>query len=69
MLVSHQQCSSYERALGGFGFDQQELLERDLHRVRTVIETAFPQVEVRATSSPGTRTTRSPAFGEPVEVE
>jgi carbonic anhydrase len=47
-LVSHQECAAYERALGGLGFDQQELLERDLRRVKTLLETTFPGVEVHS---------------------
>jgi len=69
VLVSHQQCSSYERALGGFGFDQQELLERDLHRVRTVVESAFPQVEVFSYFVPWHEDGETACFGAPVEVE
>jgi len=69
VLVSHQQCSSYERALGGFGFDQRELLERDLHRVRTVVESAFPQVEVLSYFVPWHEDNEAACFGEPVLVE
>ena len=69
VLVSHQQCSSYERALGGFGFDQQELLERDLLRVRTVLETALPQVEVSSYFIPWHEDNEAAAFGEPLAVE
>jgi len=46
ILVSHQDCSFYERALGGLGFDQQELLERDLRRVKMLIENDFPEIAV-----------------------
>jgi hypothetical protein len=46
-LVSHQDCPVYERALGGLGFDQHELLERDLRKVRTLFENTFPNVEVQ----------------------
>jgi carbonic anhydrase len=46
LLVSHQDCWAYERALGGIGFDQQEILARDLRRVRTLIENQYPGVEV-----------------------
>ena len=46
-LVAHQECAAYARALGGLGFDQQELLERDLRRVKTLLETTFPGVDVR----------------------
>ena len=42
-LVAHQECAAYERALGGLGFDQQELLERDLRRVKTLLETTLPR--------------------------
>ncbi len=45
-LVSHQDCAAYERSLGGLGFDQQELLERDLQRVKMLLENDFPEVEV-----------------------
>ena len=47
-LVSHQDCGAYERALGGLGFDQQEILERDLRRARTLLENAHPGVDVRS---------------------
>ena len=47
-LVAHQECTAYQRALGGLGFDQQELLERDLRRVKTLLETTFPGVDVRS---------------------
>ena len=69
VLVSHQQCSSYERALGGFGFDQQELLERDLNRVRPVVESAFPQVEVLSSFIPWHEDNDVACFGEPVLIE
>ncbi len=46
LLVSHQDCSAYERALGGLGFDQQELLERDLRRVKMLLENDYPALEV-----------------------
>ena len=46
-LVAHQECAAYERALGGLGFDQQELLERDLRRAKALLETTFPGVDVR----------------------
>jgi carbonic anhydrase len=46
LLVSHQDCSVYQRALGGLGFDQQELLERDLHRVKMLLENDYPDIEV-----------------------
>ena len=32
VLVAHQECTGYARALGGLGFDQWELLERDRAR-------------------------------------
>jgi hypothetical protein len=73
VLVSHQQCSGYERALGGFGFDQQELLERDLRRVRTVLESAFPRLEVLSYLIPwredGEGVGSGVGFGEPIAVE
>jgi carbonic anhydrase len=47
VLVAHQECAAYQRALGGLGFDQQELLERDLRKVKTLLETEFSGVDVR----------------------
>lgn len=68
-LVSHQDCQAYERALGGFGFDQQGLLVRDLKRVRVLLENAFPRVEVRCFVVPWRETNGEAAFGEAEPVE
>lgn len=67
-VVAHQECPVYERALGGFGFDQQELLERDLRRVRTLLENQHPGVDVRCYVIPWRENGRGPGFGaaEPV---
>jgi hypothetical protein len=46
-LLAHQECTAYSRALGGLGFDQRELLVRDLHRVKSLLETTFAGVDVR----------------------
>jgi hypothetical protein len=69
VLVSHQQCLAYERALGGLGFDQQELLERDLRRVRTVIESAFPAIEVECYFIPWRENGDGAGFGAAERVE
>jgi len=68
-LVSHQDCPAYERVLGGLGFDQQELLERDLRRVKTLLENTFPDIEVRCFLVPWRENGGGPGFGaaEPVE--
>jgi carbonic anhydrase len=68
-LVSHQDCPAYDRALGGLGFDQQELLERDLRRVKTLLENTFASVEVRCFLVPWRENGDGPGFGaaEPVE--
>ena len=68
-LVSHQDCSAYEHSLGGFGFDQQELLARDLRRVKTLLENTFADVEVRSFVIPWRENGEAPSFGaaEPVE--
>ena len=68
-LVSHQDCSAYEHSLGGFGFDQQELLARDLRRVKTLLENTFADVEVRSFVIPWRENGAAPSFGaaEPVE--
>ena len=46
VLVSHQDCFAYERSLGGLGFDQQRILERDLRRVKADLEGDYVGVEV-----------------------
>jgi carbonic anhydrase len=68
-LVSHQDCPAYDRALGGLGFDQQELLERDLLRVKTLLENTFADIEVRCFLVPWRENGGGPGFGaaEPVE--
>jgi carbonic anhydrase len=68
-LVSHQDCAAYERSLGGLGFDQQELLERDLRRVKSLIENTFSGVEVRTYFVPWRENGEGPMFGpaEPIE--
>ena len=33
-LVAHQHCLAYQRKLGGFFYDEREIIERDLHAVQ-----------------------------------
>ena len=68
-LVSHQECAAYERALGGLGFDQQELLERDLRRVKTLLETTFPGVDVHCYVIPWSENGEGAAFGPATPVD
>jgi hypothetical protein len=68
-LVSHQDCAAYGRALGGFGFDQQELLERDLQRVKSLLENTFPEVTVRCFIIPWRENGQGADFGEAEPVE
>ena len=68
MVVSHQDCPAYERALGGLGFDQREILERDLRRVRTLLENEFPEVKVDCWFIPWQENGQGAAFGEPERV-
>lgn len=68
-VFAHQDCRAYDRVLGGVGFDQRELLERDLRRVKTLLETTFPGVEVRAWLVPWHENGGEAGFGAPVEVE
>ena len=68
-LVSHQECLAYERSLGGLGFDQQELLARDLRRVKALLENTFTHAEVRCFIIPWRESGASPAFGEAEPVE
>ncbi|NLE22075.1 MAG: hypothetical protein GX624_04755 [Actinobacteria bacterium] len=68
-LVAHQECAAYERALGGLGFDQQELLERDLRRVKTLLETEFPRVDVVCYMIPWRENGEGAAYGPAVAVD
>lgn len=69
LLVAHQECAAYERALGGIGFDQQELLERDLRRVKTLLETEFSGVDVRCFVIPWREDGEGAAFAPAVAVD
>jgi carbonic anhydrase len=68
-LVSHQECGAYERALGGLGFDQQELLARDLRRARTLLENSHPGIDVHSYIIPWRENGRGPGFGPAERVE
>jgi hypothetical protein len=68
-LVAHQECAAYQRALGGLGFDQQELLERDLRRVKTLLETTFPGVDVRCFVIPWREDGEGAAYGPAAAVD
>jgi carbonic anhydrase len=68
-LVAHQECAAYERALGGLGFDQQELLERDIRRVKTLLETNFPGVDVRCFVIPWREDGAGAAYGPAALVD
>jgi hypothetical protein len=68
-LVAHQECAAYARALGGMGFDQRELLERDLRKVKTLIETEFAGVDVRCFVIPWYEDGESAAYGPATPVE
>ncbi len=67
-VLAHQDCAAYERALGGVGFDQRELLERDLQRARVLLETTFPGVQVRTWFVPWCENGAGAGYGDPVEV-
>jgi hypothetical protein len=67
--VSHQDCSAYERSLGGLGFDQQELLSRDLRRVKALLENTFSDAEIRCFVIPWRESGKATAFGEAEPVE
>ena len=68
-LVSHQDCPAYEHSLGGLGFDQQELLARDLRRVKALLENTFADAEVRSFIIPWRENGEVPSFGEAESVE
>ena len=68
-LVAHQECAAYERALGGLGFDQQELLERDLRRVKALLETSFPGVDIHSYVIPWREDGGGASFGPAAPVD
>ena len=63
VLVSHQDCFAYERALGGLGFDQQRILERDLRRVKADLEHDYLGVTVECYVIPWREGAEGAAFG------
>jgi hypothetical protein len=69
VLVSHQDCRAYERALGGLGFDQQEILARDLRRVRALVENTFPALDVSCYLIPWRENGAGPGFGDAEPVD
>ena len=68
VLVSHQDCFAYERALGGLGFDQREILERDLRRVRADLEHDHLGVDVACYVIPWREDEGGAAFGRAESV-
>jgi hypothetical protein len=68
-LVSHQDCTTYERALGGLGFDHRELLMRDLHRVRALLENTFSGIDVQCYVIPWHENGDGAGFGPAELVE
>ena len=69
ILVAHQECAAYERALGGLGFDQLELLERDLRKVKRLLETELSGVDVRCYVIPWREDGEGAAFAPAVAVD
>lgn len=69
VLVAHQECAAYERALGGLGFDQLELLERDLRKVKRLLETEFSGVDVRCFVIPWREDGEEPTFTQAAAVD
>jgi carbonic anhydrase len=68
-LVAHQECAAYARALGGLGFDQRELLERDLRKVKMLLESEFSGVDVRCFVIPWHEDGEGAAYGPATPVE
>ena len=68
-LVAHQECAAYQRALGGLGFDQLELLERDLRKVKRLLETELSGVDVRCFVIPWREDGEGAAFAPAAAVD
>ena len=51
------------------GFDQQELLERDLRRVKTLLETTFPGLDVHCYVIPWREDGEGAAYGPAAAVD
>lgn len=69
VLVSHQECSAYERVLGGRAFDQREILVRDLQRVKALLENTFAKVDVQCYLIPWREKGELTGFGAAELVE
>jgi hypothetical protein len=69
VLVSHQDCLSYERQLGGLGFDQRSILARDLRRARASLEDEHRGIDVDCFVVPWEEGPEGPHFGTPEAVE
>ena len=67
-LVSHQHCLAYQRKMGGFFADEREVLERDLHRARRVLEDAVYGVRVQCHLVPWFTDAGGGEYGSPVSL-
>jgi hypothetical protein len=66
VLVSHQHCLAYQQRLGGFFYDERDLIERDLAAAKKLLEGRFHGVKIDCYIVPW-RETRSGAGYEEAE--
>ena len=62
-LVAHQHCLAYQRKLGGFFYDEREIIERDLHAVQRKLSDRLFNTRVECFVVPWQEQLTGPGFG------
>jgi carbonic anhydrase len=68
-LVSHEHCLAYQRRLGGFFHDEREILERDLHTARRIVEDKVYGVRAECYLVPWVESMPDGGYGRPLPVD
>ena len=68
-LVSHEHCLAYQRRLGGFFHDEREILERDLHTARRIVEDKVYGVRAECYLLPWVERMPDGGYGRPEPVD
>jgi hypothetical protein len=68
-LVAHQHCLAYERKLGGFFYDEREVLERDLQVVQRKLSDRLFSVRVECFVVPWHEQLTGGGFGPAEELD
>ncbi len=68
-LVAHQHCLAYERRLGGFFYDEREVLERDLRAVQRRLGDRLFSTQVECFLVPWQEHSTGGGFGPAEELD